>query len=242
MQINQKFFLAWILAGLSTAVSSAELAKTDEPFPGQRWAVACKLLPVHSSPSAYSAVKGQLEFGSVVVLGNLTEKFTLPDSQQQNASGGASVSEPAAKFAWAEVSAGSLSGFVPMSCLVNGNLANGRYENPSDLFKKPVSMSGVSDRGFSRKEKGDQVAMRGMSGAGAVKECDETTISSRGFSRKEKGDQVAMRGMSKTAEVICVKEDFANLAKTIEQLPYVENPHQADLEFRRLGALGEFKK
>ena len=234
--------LAALLSALTISTAAfAQLANTDEPFPGQQWAVACKSLPVHSNASAFSSVIGKLNFGSVVVINDLTQKYTLPDSQQQTSSGDA-TSEPTTKFAWATITAGGLSGFVPMSCLVNGNLAKGPYENPADLFKKPVSMAGVSDRGFSRKEKGDQVAMRGMSGASAVKECDEATISSRGFSRKEKGDQVAMRGMSKTAEVICVKEDFTSLSKAIDQLPYVENPHQDDLDFRRLGALGEFKK
>lgn len=234
-------FMTTIVAAIAPA-SFAQLAKTDEPFPGQQWAVACKTLPVHTDATAFSKVKGQLSFGTTVVIKNLTGKFVLPDSQQSSASGGETTSEPQAKFAWAEVSSANFSGFVPMSCLVNGNLAQGPHENPADLFQKPISVGNVADRGFSKKEKGDQVAMRGMSGKSEVTECDDATISSRGFSKKEKGDQVAMRGMSKSTEVICVREDFVNLAKTINALPEVNNPHEADLEFRRVGNLGEFKK
>ena len=242
MKHSSRLFFIILMVVVSPHAAFAQLAKTDEPFPGQQWAVACKVLPIHSEASAFSNVKGQLTFGNTVVIKNLTKKFVLPDSQQGPASGGGTMSEPQAKFSWAEVSTANLSGFVPMSCLVNGALAQGPYENPADLFQKPVSVGNISDRGFSKKEKGDQVAMRGMSGKSEVQECDEATISSRGFSKKEKGDQVAMRGMSKSAEVICVREDFVNLANTIRELPEVNNPHQADLEFRRVGNLGEFKK
>lgn len=242
MKYSCNLFLTILMVVVSSQAAFAQLAKTDDPFAGQKWAVACKTLPVHSEATAFSNVKGQLVFGTTVVIKNLTKKFTLPESQQTSPSGSEAASEPQSKFAWAEVSTADLGGFVPMSCLVNGNLVQGPHESPADLFQKPVSIGSVSDRGFSKKEKGDQVAMRGMSGSNKVGKCDEETISSRGFSKKEKGDQVAMRGMSKSAEVICVREDFTKLAKTIQELPEVNNPHETDLEFRRVGNLGEFKK
>jgi hypothetical protein len=233
--------LYWVfLLGCQSAYGA--LSETDDPFPGQEWAVACKSLPIHSGASGFSDVSGKLEFGAVVLVNNLSQKYALPDSQQTSTDNESGTSAPASRSAWAEVSSGAHSGFVPVRCLVNKRLSTGPYENPADLFKKPVSMTVVSDRGFSKKEKGDQVAMRGMSKGGAVQECDDAVVSSRGFSKKEKGDQVAMRGMSKSAEVICIKEDFAGLAQAIEQSPFVDNPQQFDLEFRKVGALGEFKK
>jgi len=245
--------------------ASAQLAATDQPYPGQTWMVACQKLPVHVSDSGYSKTVGELNYKDHVKIARLTGEFQLPESQKPasvNDSTEASAFDVAGagevkNFAWAQISGpAGQKGFVPMNCLINANLVNGPHEDPGEYATQKVVLSGkvnatVSSRGFSKKEKGDRVAMRGMSPSDPVQECTpemiednaKATVSSRGFSKKEKGDQVAMRGMTKNAsDGICVREDYEGLRAYIEKVPFVSDPYKADLAFRKEGGLGEFQK
>jgi len=243
----------------------AEPSATDKPSVGQTWIVACRQLPMHAEPTGFSRPVAKLDFKDEVEIEELTGKYELPDSQQDkhansDSDGFGFASGSSEHFAWARVRAGAASGYVPLSCLVNGMLINGPYEDPAKFKVRQAKLelpgggsgpeSAVSSRGFSKKEKGDKVAMRGMS-AGGVQECTaeqvqanasapESAVSSRGFSKKEKGDKVAMRGMSSGGDV-CVKEDYPGLEKHLATLPFVADPYNADLAFRREGGLGEFK-
>lgn len=260
-----------LVAGLLLVSASAWTAPamTDQPYVGQTWIVACQKLPLHSAPSGFSKPVALLNYRDHVKITQLTKKYDLPDSQQdKNATNSDSDSLMGGGgkeyFAWAEVEApGGNSGFVPLSCLVNGALINGKYENPDDLFKQTVSLTpgasaqaapeaAVSSRGFAKKEKGDKVAMRGMSTGSTLQECSaeqiqanaatpDGAVSSRGFAKKEKGDKVAMRGMSVASATVCIKEDYAGLKATIAASTSVPDPYNADMAFRREGGLGEFK-
>lgn len=241
------------LAGLlllSTAHTAiAGLANTDDPFVGQTWAVACREIPLHKTATGHSTSSSILKYRDEVKIVELIDKYELPESQQNgdDLDPITGLSNRATKYSWAKVELGGRSGFVPISCLVNGSVINGPYEDP-EKFSEMHSKAGntkVSSRGFSRKERGDRVAMRGMSSGGEVKECtesdDSNTVSSRGFSRKERGDRVAMRGMSTKGNSICIKEDFDGLSESIKKTVFVSNPYKEDLEFRKAGKLGEFK-
>lgn len=257
----------WIAALLFGSVSAqAAPATTDQPYVGQTWIVACQRLTLHSAPTGYSKPVTQLNYLDHVKIERLDKKYDLPDSQQDKSATNSDSDNLMAGggkeyFAWAEVETpGGKSGYVPLSCLVNGTLINGPYENPEEYAKQSISMSAgsatpdaaVSSRGFSKKEKGDKVAMRGMSAGGGVRECTaeqiqanadapDAAVSSRGFSKKEKGDKVAMRGMSAAGSSVCIKEDYTGLKTAIQAIPFVVDPYSADLAFRREGGLGEFK-
>lgn len=264
---SQRHGLAALL--LASAGAWAAPATTDMPYVGQTWIVACQKLPLHSAPTGFSKPVAQLNYRDHVKIERLDKKYDLPDSQQdKNATNSDSDNIMAGGgkeyFAWAEVEApGGKNGFVPMSCLVNGMLINGPHENPDNLTKQRFSLTAepgaqgaseaaVSSRGFSKKEKGDKVAMRGMSSGGGVQQCTaeqiqanasapDGAVSSRGFSRKEKGDKVAMRGMSAASANVCIKEDYAGLEAVVAASVFVTDPYNADMAFRREGGLGEFK-
>lgn len=238
-------------------------AVTDQPFVGQTWIVGCQKLPLHSAPNGFSRPVAQLNYRDHVRIEQLTQKYDLPDSQQghsatQNDSDSLMGGGGKEYFAWAGVVApGGHSGFVPLNCLVNGALINGPYENPEAYTQQTVSLSGssapeaaVSSRGFSKKEKGDKVAMRGMSAGNGVQECSaeqiqanaaapDSAVSARGFSSKEKADKVA--GISAAGNGVCIKENYEGLKGVIQAIPFVADPYTADLAFRREGGLGEFK-
>lgn len=248
-----------------TGNALAQVAMTDRPFVGQTWVVACKNLPLHTAPTGYSKTVAVLNYHDHVKIERLDKKYDLPDSQQDKNSSSDSDNIMAGGgkeyFAWAEVqSSNGKSGYVPVSCLVNGSLLNGPHENPDEYAKQALSITAgtgapeaaASSRGFSKKEKGDKVAMRGMNKGSAIQECTPEQIkanasapdgaaSSRGFSKKEKGDKVAMRGMSTINVNVCVKEDYPGLKAAIESTPLVVDPYNADMAFRREGGLGEFK-
>lgn len=248
-----------------TGNALAGVAMTDQPFVGQTWVVACKKLPLHAAPTGYSKTVAVLNYHDHVKIEKLDKKYDLPDSQQDRNANSDSDNIMAGGgkeyFAWAEVAApGGKSGYVPLNCLVNGSLMNGPHENPDEYAKQTLSLTSgtgapeaaVSSRGFSKKEKGDKVAMRGMSSGGGVQECTaeqlqananapDGAVSARGFSKKEKGDKVAMRGMSAPGGNVCIKEDYAGLKTAIQSIPFVVDPYNADMAFRREGGLGEFK-
>lgn len=265
-----RFFISRALlasAGACLAATAVQAgpATTDRPYVGQTWIVACQKLPLHSRPSGYSSTRGALDYRTHVEILSLQGKYELPESQQDkniNNSESDSLMGGGDKeyFAWAEVAAQNGSGFVPLSCLVNGSLIDGPYENPADLVKQRFSLASesgapeaaVSSRGFSKKEKGDKVAMRGMSAAGALQECSaeqiqanasapDGAVSSRGFSKKERGDKVAMRGMSVASATVCIKEDYTGLEAAMAASVTVNDPYNVDMAFRREGGLGEFK-
>jgi hypothetical protein len=241
----------------AAGVVQAGVAMTDQPFVGQTWLVACRNLPLHQAASGFSPTRGGLAYRDQVRITQLVGKYDLPESQQdKNASSDSdSLMGGGGKeyFAWAEVEAGGRSGFVPLSCLVNGALIDGPHEDPIKFSEKrvaPISAAGepesaTSSRGFSRKTTGDKVAMRGMTGG--MQDCTdanaqvEGAVSARGFSKKTTGDKVAMRGMSAAAANVCIKEDHAGLLRQIETAPFVADPYSADKAFRQQGALGEFK-
>jgi hypothetical protein len=204
----------------AAGVVQAGVAMTDQPFVGQTWLVACRNLPLHQAASGFSPTRGGLAYRDQVRITQLVGKYDLPESQQdKNASSDSdSLMGGGGKeyFAWAEVEAGGRSGFVPLSCLVNGALIDGPHEDPIKFSEKRVAP---------------------ISAAGEP----ESATSSRGFSRKTTGDKVAMRGMSAAAANVCIKEDHAGLLRQIETAPFVADPYSADKAFRQQGALGEFK-
>jgi len=260
-KIAKGFGLISTLFSLSmTSTAYAGLAMNDLPGRNQTWMVACQKLPMHASATGYSKTVGFLNYKDHVKIKKLSVKYELPPSQQKQAPENddpTAINFEPSLYAWAQVNGPSgKKGFVPVSCLVNGRLANGKYEDPSDIAKQTVSLSAetikqtVSSRGFSRKEKGDRVAMRGMSPTDPIADCSaemiesnaKATVSSRGFSRKEKGDRVAMRGMSSSgSDGICIKEDYQGLEDYIKKVPFVTDSYNEDLAFRQEGGLGEFK-
>jgi len=219
--IGKKRLASLALFGmLSTApVQAQNLAVSDLPMVGQTWLVACRNLPLHTEASGFSPTRGQLSYKEAVRIGSLVQKYDLPESQQDkhanNDSDSIMTGGGKEYFAWAQVQAGKARGFVPVSCLVNGTVANGPYEDPAKFAERRVNLE-------------------------LPAAAPEAAVSSRGFSKKEKGDKVAMRGMSAGGD-LCVKEDYAGLLAYMSQIPMVDDPYKADMEFRREGGLGEFK-
>ena len=242
------YMVSLLLVSITQTVL-AQLATTDDPFVGQSWVVACREIPLHQQATGFSSSSSMLKYRDEVKIIELIDKYELPESQQNGDEEDpiTGMSNRATRYSWAKVKTGGRAGFVPISCLVNGSVINGPYEDP-EKFAEMHSKAGstnVSSRGFSRKERGDRVAMRGMSSGGEVKECSDSDssnmVSSRGFSRKERGDRVAMRGMSTKGNSICIKEDYEGLSEAIKKTVFVSNPYKDDIEFRQVGRLGEFK-
>jgi len=252
-----------LLGCVIAAPSFGALAKNDRPGRNQNWMVACQKLPVHSSDNGFSKTVAILPYKSVVTIKDLRGKYDLPDSQNPDADKSPAeqndfLSNSVAKdhYAWAQITGPSgENGYVPISCLVNDTLSKGPYEDPSQIMDQRVTLAGnfkptVSSRGFSKKERGDRVAMRGMTPSDPVQECSDemlnseskTTVSSRGFSKREKGDRVAMRGLgSSSSDGICIKEDYQGLKNYIAGVPLVTDSYKHDYDFRKEGGLGEFK-
>jgi len=251
MKASSKTWIALTTGVFLTSSAYGQLANTDQPFPGQLWMVACQNLPVHAADTGYSRTVGSLQYKDHVKIAALSKQYELPDSQTDNENqamfdtGGDSAFDVASEvkyFAWARITGpNGQKGFVPMSCLINGNLVNGPHEDPSVLGRQVVRLSETYK---------ETVSSRGMKAGNTVPECTNEmienraseTVSSRGFSKKEKGDRVAMRGIGKmTADGVCVREDYAGLRAHINETPLVVDSYNEDLAFRKQGRLGEFK-
>lgn len=209
--------------------------------------VACKRTPVHPAPDALTKPVGMANYGQRGIVLALDGLYVLPETQQPIKKNTTDDREqeklklfgPAKQPTWALIEIGpQQKGYIAISCLAEERIFNREKIGTPN----PQSAGAISaNRGFSEKENGDLVAMRGATGA-ARASCSQAAVanSGRGFSEKESGDQVANRGSTGTAKL----SDCANFKAIDEQLAadVQYDPYDAYESFRKEGNIGEFNK
>jgi hypothetical protein len=162
--------------GILTLVASLSVAAAFEKLTtGQQTYVACKTVPVHSAPTAFSPMSGSKAFGDVVAISELAGPFALPDSdyesrkklEQANARARKQGQTPKTitegdftRATWAKIGSKQ---YVPASCLVGAALFK---EQDIETAEKKVAavITTKAKRNFSEEESGDLRAMRGAAG------------------------------------------------------------------------------
>ena len=162
--------------GIITLAASLSVATAFEKLTaGQQTYVACKTVPVHGAPTAFSPMNGSKAFGDVVTISELAGLFTLPDSdydsrkklEQANArarkQGQTQKTITEADYTrptWAKIGNKQ---YVPASCLVGAALF--KEQNMETAEKKVAAViTTKAKRNFSEEESGDLRAMRGAAG------------------------------------------------------------------------------